>query len=279
MSKNSVTIVATSEKELVANFIKSVMNESAFTENNHKHSLKCEIGTTTSVDETNLAGVDAKIEEVYSNTSNIPQFKLTIDGNTILQFTRGASVSQFGYFYNVKTYFGKVEINDSGSGTSYSGNLIPYGDFTGMYTWKYQIFSNDNVLYFVMGRYNDTFPLLPKLKESNSYIKTYQVFSYIKNTGTENAEWVGGLHTSMPLYDIQGFSSYTFKRLGYINNESDATAIEVIQNKIATRRGGSNKVITMDNIWDSSYNEAVMFPVNIGNNEYVYLDNYTLMPV
>lgn len=67
-------------------------------------------------------------------------------------------------------------------------------------------------------------------------------------------------------------------RLPY-NNSVDTTAIETIQNKVIVTTGGNLKAITMENIWDSTYNYFVMAKMTIGNSQYVYLSNYTVIPI
>ena len=263
---NAVVSVNSNEKAFISAFIKSVMNEAAFVS---EHTLAVKINSDTV---SSVSNVDTVLD---SNWSGSPSFSFTVDTNSTLTFTRPESLSQSSSVtgYNVSAVFGNKTI--SGGGYSYS-NRISFG--TGSIyastettrTWKYQLLSNSNVLYMVFGDYNEILPLSYK----NTYTKTYQMFIYKKNT-----DWLGGFYAGGTLYDISGNEIILATRIPYINNATNPTAIETIYNKSAITVAGTTKVLTLDNIWDSSYNSAVMFNVNVNNDTCVYLNNYTLMLV
>lgn len=273
------------EKDFIFAFIKSVLNE-----NVSPHTITCKIGTNSTESDAvavTIASDDTEntaINDVFATTSSSairPTFWFTIDGNIKMRFTRGESISSSVSYYNVSTVVGIVSYD----GTGYVQTLAfsesdAYPAMTsGERTWKYQLLSNSNVLYIIFGGSSDQIPFSPNHIGSSSVSpKTYQAFSYKKVSGN-NTEWMGGLYCGAYLFDSNGIKSSFINRLNYINDPMDSTAIETIQNKVAKNSAGGYKAITMDNLWDSSYNQAVMFPVSIGNNQYVYLNNYTLMPI
>ena len=140
--------------------------------------------------------------------------------------------------------------------------------------FAYQIVSNANVLYIVFGQYgsNINFPLIP----TTSYLCT-SLFIYNKTTNGSTV-YACGKTVDSTLVSSVGNGLKAVNRLPY-NNSVDTTAIETIQNKVIVTTGGNLKAITMENIWDSTYNYFVMAKVTIGNSQYVYLSNYTLMPI
>jgi hypothetical protein len=109
---------------------------------------------------------------------------------------------------------------------------------------------------------------------STDKTKSDQAFSY-----EDNSNWIGGLHCGSRLYNASGIRDYAVNRLPYFNNVENATDIETITNKVIREWFSTTKVMTMEKIWDSSFNNAVMFSVNVGNEECVYLNNYTVMPI
>lgn len=273
------------EKDFIFAFIKSVLNE-----NVSPHTITCKIGTNSTESDAvpvTIASGDTEntaINDVFANTSSgtiTPTFWFTIDGNIKMRFTRNECISTSVSYYNVNTVVGIV----SYGGTGYV-QALAFSEYESASagdsierTWKYQLLSNSNVLYIIFGGSNDQIPFSPNYIGSSSVSpKTYQAFSYKKVSGN-NTEWMGGLHCGAYLFDSNGIKSSFINRLNYINNPIDSTAIEIIQNKVAKHSSGGYKTITMDNLWDSSYNQAFMFPVSIGNNQYVYLNNYTLMPI
>lgn len=272
------------EKDFIFAFIKSVLNE-----NVSPHTITCKIGTDSI--ESNAVSVtiasgdteNTAINNVFANTSDYnvrPNFWFTIDDNIKMKFTRGESIGSPTSYYSIDTVISGVSL----SGTGYLQSLF-FSDSTNAIAaasaervWKYQLLSNSNVLYIIFGTCSDQIPFSPTYTSGggSTYPKTYQAFSYKKVSGN-NTEWMGGLYCGSSLYDSDGIKSNLVNRLNYINNQTDTTAIETIQSKVAKHSSGGYKTITMDNLWDSSYNQALMFPVSIGNNQYVYLNNYTLM--
>jgi len=286
MSMRNISIsIRGTEKDFIFAFIKSVLNE-----NVSPHTITCKIGTDSI--ESNAVSVtiasgdteNTAINNVFADTSDYnvrPNFWFTIDDNIKMNFTRGEDLrSSAGHYY----------INTAISGISLSGrNILPSLYFSDSNeinaaasverTWRYQLLSNSNVLYIIFGEYSTQIPLYPTVAGSGAtLIKSYQAFSYKKVSGN-NTEWMGSWYCGADLYDSDGIRSFFVNRLDYINSPIDSTAIETIQNKVAKHSTGGYKTMTMDNLWDSSYNQAVMLPVSIGNNQYVYLDNYTLMPI
>lgn len=277
MSMNNVLISRNSkEKRFIADVIASVMNEDAFT--SEGHTIVCKVSTTNDFSNaeviTSAANVGTKMDEVFP-TSNTEYFYFwfVIDSNAIISFARSANGQTNSY--TVTSYFGGVYPTGNITNTLRYSNAVTSVTETALRTWKYQIFSNANVLYIIFGTYEDTetFPLQPKDSQFN-YTKTFQAFSY-KNSG----EWFGGLYCDAMLYDASGVGSTLINRLEYFNNATDPTDVEIIQSKVAKQSNGVNKTVTMSNLYDSSYNSAVKFPVSINNASYVYLNNYTLMPI
>lgn len=272
------------EKDFIFSFIKSVLNE-----NVSPHTIECKIGTDStesSAVPVTIASSDTEntaINNVFANTSSssaVPNFWFTIDGNIKMRFARGDSVTSPTAHYSVDTVISGVSIG----GTDYRNTIFFAYDKAGVTTsaervLKYQLIFNSNVLYIVFGAYSDSFPFFPTYTSgSSTYTRESQAFSY-KKVSDNNTEWMGGSYSGNYLYDSDGIKSFLVNRLNYINNQADTTAIETIQSKVAKHSSGGYKTMTMDNLWDSSYNQAVMFPVSIGNNQYVYLNNYTLMPI
>lgn len=282
MRNISISINGT-EKDFIFAFIKSVLNE-----NVSPHTIECKIGTDStesSAVPVTIASSDTEntaINNVFANTTSnsvTPNFWFTIDGNIKMRFARGGALNEAKSYYAVYTTIGGVSM----TGAYYSESIDFVRDNTGVTnsaerTWKYQLVSNSNVLYIIFGAYSDNFPLYPTYTNVYTYTKVYQAFSY-KKVSDNSTEWMGGLYSGDYLYDSDGIKSFLVTRLNYINNQTDTTAIETIQSKVAKHSSGGYKTIVMDNLWDSSYNQAVMFPVSIGNNQYVYLNNYTLMPI
>lgn len=273
------------EKDFIFAFIKSVLNE-----NVSPHTITCKIGTNSTESDAvavTIASDDTEntaINDVFAITSSSairPTFWFTIDGNIKMRFTRGEHISSSVSYYNVDTDVGIVYYGGTGYVQSLSFSeydAYPARD-SGERTWKYQLLSNSNVLYIIFGGSRDQIPFSPNYIGSSPVSpKTYQAFSYKKVSGN-NTEWMGGLYCGAYLFDSKGIRSSFVNRLNYINDPIDSTAIETIQGKVAKNSLGEYKTITMDNLWDSSYNQAVMLPVSIGNNQYVYLNNYTLMPI
>ena len=272
------------EKDFIFAFIKSVLNE-----NVSPHTIECKIGTDStesSAVPVTIASSDTEntaINNVFANTSSSsvkPNFWFTIDGNIKMRFARNGALNESKSYYAVYTTIGSVSM----TGTYYSQSIDFMRENTGVTTsaertWKYQLVSNSNVLHIIFGAYSDYFPLYPTYTSGyDTRTKVYQAFSY-KKVSDNSTEWMGSLYCGFSLYDSDGIKSNLVNRLNYINNQANTTAIETIQSKVAKHSSGGYKTIVMDNLWDSSYNQAVMFPVSIGNNQYVYLDNYTLMPI
>lgn len=272
------------EKKFISDFIKSIMAESAFTS---QHSLVCKIGSTETESEAvtvTSAEVDTQLETAFGTATNKPTIWFVIDTNVKIKLTRNSVLSSGTTFYHAYVTVGQFAITQMSSeyftsslqykSSSSSSGDDSYNNDTER-CWKYQIVSNDKALYLVFGSYNENFPLAATIPDSSyERIKTYQVFSYKNGT-----DWIGGLHCGHRLYGADSVRTYAVNRLPYVNNANDPTAIETIQNKVIREYTGTAKVMTMTNIYDSSYNSAVMFPVNIDNNQYVYLNKYTLMPI
>lgn len=293
MSMRNISISSSGiEKDFIFAFIKSVLNE-----NVSPHTITCKIGTDSI--ESNAVSVtiasgdteNTAINNVFANTSDYnvrPNFWFTIDDNIKMQFTRGEIINSSTSYYSVNTVISGVSFSTAGYSLPQSqSQSLHFSDSTSAIAaasaervWKYQLLSNSNVLYIIFGTCSDQIPLYPTyISSSGSTItKNYQAFSYKKVSGN-NTEWMGSWYCGAYLYDSNGIKSSFINRLNYINDPIDGTAIETIQSKVAKHSSGGYKTITMDNLWDSSYNQAVMFPVSIGNNQYVYLNNYTLMPI
>lgn len=266
MPMNNVVISKTStEQEFISEFVKSVMNESAFTSN---HTLTCKIGSNiteaNAVTVTTNVEVDTQLDTVYGSSSNTPTIWFIIDTYSVIRFSR-ASNSTDKYF-SCSSFFNGVPGESSNYFYFAGGSSSIYRDTVTSRAWKYQILSNANVLLIVFGMYDSKFPFLPADHPS--------IFSYKKG-----AEFVCGNRVQSTMRSMNGHDLSAVNRLLYINNDTDPTAIETIQNKVVISSVGTVKNVTMDNVWDSTYNSAVMFPVNIGSSQYVYLDNYTLMPI
>ena len=269
------------EKDFIFAFIKSVLNE-----NVSPHTIECKIGTDStesSAVPVTIASSDTEntaINNVFANTSSSsvkPNFWFTIDGNIEMRFARNRGLNDREYSYSVSSIM-RGDLENISQTLHFIGGEKSTTDSVER-GWKYQLISNSNVLYIIFGSYDDNFPFFPTYTSGGStYTRRSQAFSY-KKVSDNNTEWMGGLYCGSSLYDSDGIKSNLVNRLNYINNQADTTAIETIQSKVAKHSSGGYKTIVMDNLWDSSYNQAVMFPVSIGNNQYVYLDNYTLMPI
>lgn len=242
------------EADFISAFVKSVMNESAFTSN---HDLVCKINDVDNINEADtinsVSDADTKINGIYEN-SKTPYIWFIIDDHTIIMMLYNNRK------YTFATFFEGV----------YSSSIAPDfqagSDAITTRTYKYQIVSNSNVLFFVVGGRSENFPLV-----SNN---CQTLFVYKNNNDFACGSTVSSALRSTDLQPLTAVN-----RLEYVNNATDPTAIETIQNKVIITSAGGNKVITMDNIWDSTYSSALMFEVNIGNNPYVYLNNYTVMPI
>lgn len=285
MSMRNISIsINGTEKDFIFSFIKSVLNE-----NVSPHTIECKIGTDStesSAVPVTIASSDTEntaINNVFANASSssvAPNFWFTIDGNIKMRFSRSGVLSLGVSAYSVYTTIGDVSMRVENSvETIYFARATTNVDASAERTWKYQLISNSNVLYIIFGAYNDYFPLYSTYTSgSSTYTKLYQAFSY-KKVSNNSTELMGSLYCGSSLYDSDGLKSDLVNRLNYINNQTDTTAVETIQSKVAKNSSGGYKTIVMDNLWDSSYNQALMFPVSIGNNQYVYLNNYTLMPI
>lgn len=275
MPMNNVVVSKHStEKEFISDFVKSIMSESAFTS---QHTLVCKIGggsdISSAVQVSTSTEVDTQLDTIYGTTSNTLNIWFIIDTNTVLNLYRAERISSGTSSYRVMVSFNGI----SGYGLysyrtlsmfTYSGSYAPSYDEVRTRIFKYQIISNANVVFLLLGGYDATFPL----DVSSSYCAS--MFAYKKGT-----EFACGLFPSSTLIGADGQDLQAVDRLPYINNSTNPTAIETIENKVVISSAGQNKVITMDNIWDSSYNPAVLFEVTVGNSTCVYLNNYTLMPI
>lgn len=280
MRNISISINGT-EKDFIFAFIKSVLNE-----NVSPHTIECKIGTDStesSAVPVTIASSDTEntaINNVFASTSLssvVPNFWFTIDGNIKMRFYRDGSLNETAAYYRVDTTISGISI--TGSYYTVAMNFMEDSanrNTSAERTWKYQLLYNSNVLYIAFGTYSNRFPFYAS--DTTGYTRVYQAFSY-KKVSNNSTEWMGGLYCGAYLFDSNGIKSSFINRLDYINDPIDSTAIETIQNKVAKNSAGGYKTITMDNLWDSSYNQALMFPVSIGNNQYVYLNNYTLMPI
>ena len=262
---NVVVSINGTEQSFIAAFIKSVMAETAITS---QHDLSVTINSEPVSDNT---GVDTELAKVNWSGSVSLTFTFTIDSYAVLTFTRSGTASTAGY--TVTGGFPGVVYSNSAALT-FSAQSIS-SNSSGTRIWKYQVFSNANALYLVFGIHSETFPLGSTILDSGSYTtKMFQTFSY-KNS----SEWFGGFYIGANLHDKTGNLSVVKDRLEYNNDSTDPTDVEIIQSKVAVQKNGIDKTVTMTNIWDSSFNSAVNFPVSINNASYVYLNNYTLMPI
>lgn len=263
--RNVVVSTNSTEKQFISAFIKSIMAESVFVS---QHSLVCKIGNNTNYDNSttvsNDTEVDTQLDTVYANSSNKPSVWFCIDDYIRLNILGINTLSSGGRAYYFHTYFNGSKQNGDIALEFYTGSGTPYPSDIKDRAYKYQIVSNSNALFIVFGGAGSQFPLTTT---------TYQsIFVYKKGTdlaygNTVKTNLISPENTPLKVVD----------RLPYINNSTNPTAIEVIQNKVIATSAGDTKVITMDNIWDSSYNAAVMFEVTVNNSTCVYLNNYTLM--
>lgn len=264
------------EQEFLSAFIKQFMVETAFSS---LHSLECKIGTTTNTNppvvsltkvET-AAEVDNQLDSVFNDTAKKPTFSFKIDDCAVLTFTRPYTIS--GTSSAVMHYNVTAEFFDTAVTSSTDNDItlrFTSSTFTGN-RWIYQIVWNAKVIYVVFGNYNETFPL-STIGETK--VKSYQAFCYQKNS-----DKVSGLHAGGTLYDNSNRILSLKNRLSYVNS-SNPTDIETIQNKAVVCN--SDKVLVADDIWDSSYNGVLMLPLNVvnnQNNQCVYLNNYTVIPL
>lgn len=283
----NVTISSVSnEKDFIFQFVKSILNQSVFTQN--IHSLTCKIGATntesSAVTVTTESEAQTQLDSVFNPqtpSATTPTIWLIIDSNIKLRFERGNTLNSSATWYLVYTTVGQITF-ESETGVwelSYtldfvSGSSYDYTVSTER-SWRYQLVFNENVLYIVFGTRDESFPLLSTVRSgSTDKTKTYQAFSY-----KDSNNWIGGLHCGSRLYNASGIRDYAVNRLPYFNNVENATDIETITNKVIREWFSTTKVMTMEKIWDSSFNNAVMFLVNVGNEECVYLNNYTVIPI
>lgn len=242
------------ESDFISEFIKSFMSESVFTSD---HTLVCKISSEDNFEEADtitLSNVDTKVSAIYANRGR-PYIWFVIDTNVILRLYYDGSNSKYVL---AKLFYGLFDSSvymDHGGGTDITSTTTR--------VWKYQIVSNANVLCICTGGYNATLPL------------TYQAAFIYKN----NSDFFCGGGISSTLRGANLESLTAVDRLEYINDSNDTTAIETIQNKVLVKQGDNSKAVTMSNIWDSTYNYFVMAKVTIGNSQYVYLSNYTVMPI
>lgn len=272
------------EKDFIFQFVKSILNQSVFTQN--IHSLTCKIGATdtesSAITVTTESEAQTQLDSVFNpqNPSAIPTIWLIIDSNIKFRFRRGNNLDSATMWYLVYTTVGQITFQ-SETGWELSSDLNFVSGSSYNYTvstersWRYQLVFNENVLYIVFGTRDESFPLLSTVRSgSTDRTKTYQAFSY-----KDSNNWIGGLHCGSRLYNASGIRDYAVNRLPYFNNVENATDIETITNKVIREWFSTTKVMTMEKIWDSSFNNAVMFSVNVGNEECVYLNNYTVMPI
>lgn len=270
MPRNNVVISRYgTEKEFISDFIKSVMAESAFSSGGH--TLVCKIGgnanITNAVTVTTSTEVDTQLDTVFGNSSNVLVIWFIMDTYATVKIDRVQASSSPTAVYRFRLSFSGVEDTALYEVCFYSGsNIAPITQETR--TFKYQILSNANVVFIAVGGISSQFPLI-----SSSNIPS--IFVYKNN----NSDFICGKTIASVMRDVSGNAVTSVNRLEYINNGTDPTAIEVIENKVCINSANQNKVVTMVNVWDSSYNAALMFPVNIGNNQYVYLNNYTIMSI
>lgn len=295
MPMSNVTIIKSGiEKEFILEFIKSFMNEDAFksqsgSQSGPPHTLLCKIGVADNEEQAiivnTIAELETVLDSVFSSSSNTPYIWFIIDTNIKIKFARTEVLSKDSTYYRVFVNVGQVQIQSANGYYlkqdlyfTYSDNYHSAPNYTSIdeRSWKYQIVFNENVLYFIFGDYNSTFPLSATEVDANGYtlIKSFQVFSY-KDTNL----WIGGLRHDNRLYGADGIRCVAKNRLSYINNSTNPMSIETIHSKVAVTNTGNVKSIAMNGIWDSTFNNAVMYPVNIGNTQCVYLNNYTVMPI
>lgn len=259
------------EKNFLIAFVKSIMSETAFTSN---HTLLCKIGAnateSNAVTVTTAAEVETQMGTVFSSTSNKPCIWFIIDtyAKILVERSRALTDSSDTYYFSIYangviTTLSSSSLKFISEGTAYTANETRI--------FKYQAVSNNNVLYIVFGSAADRLPLTA----SNASLFVYKETS-------ENPQIICGGKVGSTLRNNDGQALTVKSRLSYVNNASNPTAIETIQNKVAVDVA-ENKVITMDNIWDSSYSSALLYEVNVtANNQTisaVYLNNYTVMPI
>ena len=265
---NAVISKYGTEAEFISAFIKSMMNESAFSSN---HTLVCKVNnsddfaTATAINSTDTdSEIDTKVNAIFESGRQHIWFIIDTHITVVMVRDTSSTASNYAFVTDFNGVLGETKVLGF-----YSGAYI-YNYTQATRSYRYQIVSNANVLYIVFGGFNDTFPLV-----SNTYPS---VFSY-----KTNSAFACGSTVSSTLRGADNQESETVDRLEYINNATNPTAIETIHNKVIVTSAGKNKVITMDNIWDSTYSPALMFEVNVtANNQNVsavYLNNYTVMPI
>lgn len=262
--QNNVVLNNYKERDFFYQLITTLMGESIFTS---AHTLECRISSDgsygTKVETT--AEINQALDNVYvgSVTNNYPTYFFIIDGKVRIQLQRAYSLNNatneyvfYSQFYNTAGDSKTITIVNSSSSKGYSENA------TRMI--KYQIVTNNNALFIRFGGYSEGgFPITATHIDSLLY--------------SENNDTICGNGGTM--VDSNNTLLSCVDRLKYVNSLSNETSIETIQNKVVIDVGSREKKITMSNIWDSTYNAAVMFKVNIGNTTYVYINNYTVMPI
>lgn len=278
---NKIVSNTGTEIDFISEFITELMNESAFT--SQQHSLVCKINTSNDIStaqEVTAANVSTKVSGVFDNSrSSTVNIWFTIDSYTTVRMERGApndsTVSAYRFYLS---FNGVAEAQPRATINFCIGTGTPYSYNTKERTFVYQIVSNANAIFIVFGGASTdiNFPLV-----ETQYYPCASIFSYAK-TVNGNIVFVCGRSVADTLTGTGGQSLKAVNRLAY-NNSTSSTAIETIQNKIVVTSVGNQKAVTMDNIWDSTYNAVVMNSVNvIVNNqstECVYLNNYTVMPI
>lgn len=219
---------------------------------------------------------DAEIESMFSDTGNTPSFSFTFDGESTMTFTRPNVLSAATNSYIVSVSFNGNTFPNSGMINYMSFKYSTGADYNSVETrtWKLQIFQNVNVLSLTFGNQSASFPLPKTIYNSGEKALTYQLFQYKDSTFS-----CAGYHIGTGLYCSDGTIATVFDRLQYVNNNTDPTDVEIIQNKILVTSGTSDKKKTLSNIYDSSFNNAVLYPVDVSGIQHAYLTNYTLIPI
>ena len=145
------------EKDFIFQFVKSILNQSVFTQN--IHSLTCKIGATdtesSAITVTTESEAQTQLDSVFNpqNPSAIPTIWLIIDSNIKFRFRRGNNLSSATTWYLVETTVGQIRFQsetgvwelftalDFVSGSSYDYTVSTER------SWRYQLVYNENVLY------------------------------------------------------------------------------------------------------------------------------------
>ena len=199
----------------------------------------------------------AEIASMFNESPDKISFSFTISQIFKITFTK----AYYGYpRYHVTIQYGTRSF---GFDFTYSNdNKSTSVDYQAERTLKYQIISNEKLMFIRFGSYNDTLPLTT----------TNQCLLYSDSASSFLATAVNGTY----YVGSSGTQCTKATRLPYLKNSSDFTQIEVIKS-VALINSSNELVANPTGMWDSSTNNAVGFPLTIGSDQCYYLDTNTVM--